>query len=100
MVGAAHREWLCEACQNARCSHAERVATGKVRHDDNELIATKPRHCISVAHLVHDALRSLCQDDISYGVAKHVVDFLETIEIEKKNRAVCFVAPGVHKLLF
>ena len=57
-----------------------------VRHDDRELVASEPGDGRSAAARAYEAFGDLAQQSITGVVAKGVVDFLETVEVEQSDR--------------
>ena len=61
--------------------------------DDRKLVAAEPRDRVGLADHGLEARRGLLEQRVAGGVAAHVVDLLEAIEVEAQHRDLVAVAP-------
>jgi hypothetical protein len=67
--------------RSARASSLDRTQAGDPRHHDDELVATVPARDVLGAHVLAAGLRQVGQNPVAHGVAVHVVDLLEVVQV-------------------
>src|SRR6202021_3241939 len=83
---AVDQEWLLELLQQAVDEFGEILVAGKRMHDQQKFIAADAAENIGGADIRRDALRHLHQQRVADGVRIVVVDVLEIVDVEKRQR--------------
>ena len=73
---------------------ADHARVAAIGHDDDELVAAEPAHLVAAAGDVAQALADLDQQLVAGRMAERVVDVLEAVEIEQRDRTSAAAVAG------
>ncbi len=94
----AQRQWPGDRSQYLLRDDRQLIRSDRTRDHDDELVAAQSRYAVALAQAGLESRRHFLEQQIARLVAERVVDVLEAIEIDKKDRelpvmAICFSQP-------